>query len=177
MFQQVVLLFIIYLRFDFNLKNFLQDVSGVHYSGFKTPHIHNLSDLVQANLAVQVRILFIFVATLLEVMSNLTVCLLPQQLATQSVACFSSMFCQARQFGHLQLSDSSDDSPSILVFQVRSQSIITIFSTADLYIVKYVFLIQISARIPFKADIVFLSGTSTRDSRVEERASRLTGLC
>lgn len=94
---------------DWQLHLFSEDVSGVHYSGFKTPHIHNLSDLVQANLAVQ-----------------------------------------ARQFGHLQLSDSSDDSPSILVF-------------------------QISARIPFKADIVFLSGTSTRDSRVEERASRLTG--
>ncbi|XP_015170821.1 mannosyl-oligosaccharide glucosidase GCS1 isoform X3 [Solanum tuberosum] len=94
---------------DWQLHLFSEDVSGVHYSGFKTPHIHNLSDLVQANLAVQ-----------------------------------------ARQFGHLQLSDSSDDSPNILVF-------------------------QISARIPFKADIVFLSGTSTRDSRVEERASRLTG--
>ncbi|WMV29126.1 hypothetical protein MTR67_022511 [Solanum verrucosum] len=93
---------------DWQLHLFSEDVSGVHYSGFKTPHIHNLSDLVQANLAVQ-----------------------------------------ARQFGHLQLSDSSDDSPNILVF-------------------------QISARIPFKADIVFLSGTSTRDSRVEERASRLT---
>ncbi|KAL3368650.1 hypothetical protein AABB24_009474 [Solanum stoloniferum] len=94
---------------DWQLHLFSEDVSGVHYSGFKRPHIHNLSDLVQANLAVQ-----------------------------------------ARQFGHLQLSDSSDDSPNILVF-------------------------QISARIPFKADIVFLSGTSTRDSRVEERASRLTG--
>nr|XP_009779159.1 PREDICTED: mannosyl-oligosaccharide glucosidase GCS1-like isoform X2 [Nicotiana sylvestris] len=61
------------------------------------------------------------------------------------------LLSEARKFGHLLLSDSSDDSPSILVF-------------------------QISARIPFRADIVFLSGTSTRDSRVEERLSRLTGI-
>lgn len=26
----------------------------IHYSGFRTPHIHNLSDLVQENLAEQV---------------------------------------------------------------------------------------------------------------------------
>ncbi|XP_060214175.1 mannosyl-oligosaccharide glucosidase GCS1-like [Lycium barbarum] len=94
---------------DWQLHLLSEDVSAIHYSGFKTPHIHNLSDLVQADLAVQ-----------------------------------------ARKSGHLLLSDSSDDSPNILVF-------------------------QISARIPFKADIVFLSGTSTRDSRIEERASRLTG--
>ncbi|XP_016568329.2 mannosyl-oligosaccharide glucosidase GCS1 [Capsicum annuum] len=94
---------------NWQLHLFSEDVSGVHYSGFKTPHIHNLSDVVQANLAVQ-----------------------------------------ARKFGHLLLSDLSDDSPNILVF-------------------------QISARIPLKADIVLLSGTSARDSRVEERASRLKG--
>ncbi|KAA8528986.1 hypothetical protein F0562_033526 [Nyssa sinensis] len=81
----------------------------VHYSGFKTPHIHNLSDLVQQNLA-----------------------------------------AQARKFGHLQLSDTSDDSPNILVF-------------------------QISGRIPFKMDIAFVSGTDSESSRVKERVSSLTG--
>lgn len=32
----------------------LQDDVEIHYSGFKTPHIHNLSDLVQENLGAQV---------------------------------------------------------------------------------------------------------------------------
>lgn len=83
--------------------------SEVHYSGFKTPHIHNLSDLVQENLGMQVR-----------------------------------------KYGRLQLSDASDDSPNILVF-------------------------QISAKIPFKADIAFISGTGLESSRLEERVSSLTG--
>lgn len=34
---------------------------------------------------------------------------------------------------------------------------------------------QISARIPFKADIAFVSGTGVKTSRVEERLSSLTG--
>ena len=34
--------------------SFLQDDLEVHYSGFKTPHIHNLSDLVQESLGDQV---------------------------------------------------------------------------------------------------------------------------
>ncbi|KAK9276690.1 hypothetical protein L1049_006226 [Liquidambar formosana] len=81
----------------------------VHYSGFRTPHIHNLSDLVQENLG-----------------------------------------AHARKFGRLQLPDTSDDSPNILVF-------------------------QISARIPFKTNIAFISGTGLKSSRVEERVSSLTG--
>ncbi|XP_050276247.1 mannosyl-oligosaccharide glucosidase GCS1-like [Quercus robur] len=81
----------------------------VHYSGFKTNHIHNLSELVQENLG-----------------------------------------AQARKYGRLQLSDTSDGSPNILVFQV-------------------------SARIPFKTDIVFVSGTGLHSSGVEERVNSLTG--
>lgn len=81
----------------------------VHYSGFRTPHIHNLSDLVVENLATQ-----------------------------------------ATMFNRLQLSDTSVNSPNILVF-------------------------QISARIPFKADIAFVSGSGVETSRVEERLSSLTG--
>lgn len=81
----------------------------VHYSGFRTPHIHNLSDLVQESLGEQVR-----------------------------------------KFGRLQLPDTSDNSPNILVF-------------------------QISAKVPFKIDIPFLSGTGLKSSRVEERLNSLTG--
>ncbi|KAF2286506.1 hypothetical protein GH714_017432 [Hevea brasiliensis] len=54
-----------------------------------------------------------------------------------------------RKFG-LQLPDSSEDSSNILVF-------------------------QISARIPFKTDIVFVSGTGVEDSRVKARVNSLTG--
>ncbi|PSS26953.1 Mannosyl-oligosaccharide glucosidase [Actinidia chinensis var. chinensis] len=81
----------------------------VHYSGFKTPHIHNLSDLVQQNLGAQVQ-----------------------------------------KFGRLQLSDTSDDSSNILVF-------------------------QISGRIPFRTDLAFVSGTDLENSRLKERLSSLTG--
>ncbi|RVW24460.1 Mannosyl-oligosaccharide glucosidase GCS1 [Vitis vinifera] len=81
----------------------------VHYSGFRTPHIHNLSDLVQESLGEQVR-----------------------------------------KFGRLQLPDTSDNSPNILVF-------------------------QISAKVPFKIEIPFLSGTGLKSSRVEERLNSLTG--
>ncbi|XP_011041513.1 PREDICTED: mannosyl-oligosaccharide glucosidase GCS1-like [Populus euphratica] len=94
---------------DWQLHLESKDVLELHYSGFRTPHIHNLSDLVQQNLGAQVR-----------------------------------------KFGQLLLSDSSEDSPNILVF-------------------------QISASIPFKADIVFVSGTEVKTSKVEERVSRLTG--
>ncbi|KAL2547190.1 Mannosyl-oligosaccharide glucosidase GCS1 [Forsythia ovata] len=86
-----------------------EDDCEIHYSGFKTLHIHNLSELVIANLG-----------------------------------------AQARKFSRVQLSDTSDHSPNILVF-------------------------QISARIPFKADIVFVSGSSGHNSRVEERFRSLTG--
>lgn len=94
---------------DWQLHLESKDVLELHYSGFRTPHIHNLSDLVQHNLGAQVR-----------------------------------------KFGQLLLSDSSEDSPNILVF-------------------------QISASIPFKADIAFVSGTEVKNSKVEERVSRLTG--
>ncbi|KAL0364311.1 UNVERIFIED_CONTAM: Mannosyl-oligosaccharide glucosidase GCS1 [Sesamum angustifolium] len=80
-----------------------------HYAGFKTNHIHNLSELVQSNLGVQ-----------------------------------------ARKVGRLQLSDTSDDAPNILVF-------------------------QISAMIPFKADIAFVSTSSGSSSRTEDRARSLIG--
>ncbi|PIN15118.1 Glucosidase I [Handroanthus impetiginosus] len=80
-----------------------------HYAGFKTHHIHNLSDLVQTNLGIQ-----------------------------------------ARRLGRLQLSDTSDYAPSILVF-------------------------QISAMIPFKADIAFVSTSNSFGSRTEERIRSLTG--
>ncbi|KAI5351983.1 hypothetical protein L3X38_004874 [Prunus dulcis] len=86
----------------------LDDVE-VHYFGFKMPHTHNLSDIVQDYLEPQVR-----------------------------------------KFGPLQLPDISDKSPNILVF-------------------------QISAKIPFKTDIAFISGTDLESSRVEERVSSLTG--
>jgi len=35
------------------LYNFQDDLE-LHYSGFRTPHFHNLSDLVEENLASQV---------------------------------------------------------------------------------------------------------------------------
>ncbi|KAL6983884.1 mannosyl-oligosaccharide glucosidase [Sarracenia purpurea var. burkii] len=81
----------------------------LHYSGFKIPHIHNLSDLVQQTLG-----------------------------------------AQARKFGRLQLSDTTDDSSNILVFQM-------------------------SGRIPFRTDIAFVSGTDLKNSRLEDRLKSLTG--
>ncbi|KAL7197058.1 hypothetical protein ACSBR1_036967 [Camellia fascicularis] len=81
----------------------------VHYSGFRTSHIHNLSDLVQQNLGAQVR-----------------------------------------KFGRLQLSDTTDDSSNILVFQILG-------------------------RISFRTDVAFISGTSLKDSRLKERLNSLTG--
>ncbi|KAJ8439154.1 hypothetical protein Cgig2_027080 [Carnegiea gigantea] len=81
----------------------------VHYSGFKTPHIHNLSDLVQLHLAYQVR-----------------------------------------RLGRLELPDTLEHSSNILIF-------------------------QISAEVPFKADLAFLSGADLKSSRVDDRVSSLTG--
>ncbi|CAL5357811.1 unnamed protein product [Camellia sinensis] len=81
----------------------------VHYSGFRTSHIHNLSDLVQQNLGAQVR-----------------------------------------KFGRFQLSDTTDDSSNILVFQILG-------------------------RISFRTDVAFISGTGVKDSRLKERLSSLTG--
>ncbi|KAJ6356348.1 hypothetical protein OIU78_004451, partial [Salix suchowensis] len=94
---------------DWQLHLKSKEVLELHYSGFRTPHIHNLSDLVQHNLGAQVR-----------------------------------------KFGQMRLSDSSEDSPNILVF-------------------------QISESIPFKADIAFVSGTKVKTSKLKERVSRLTG--
>lgn len=94
---------------DWQLHLESKDVLEIHYSGFRTPHIHNLSDLVQQNLG-----------------------------------------DQARKLGLLLLSDSSEDSSNILVF-------------------------QLSAGIPFKTDIAFVSGTGLKDSRVKERVNSLTG--
>ncbi|KAL8514460.1 hypothetical protein ACS0TY_013538 [Phlomoides rotata] len=86
-----------------------KDEFEFHYAGFKTPHIHNLSDLVQMNLGTQ-----------------------------------------ARKIGRLQLSDTSDYGPNILVF-------------------------QISAMISFKTDIAFVSKSRGSTSRTEERIRSLTG--
>ncbi|KAL7199128.1 hypothetical protein ACSBR2_021413 [Camellia fascicularis] len=69
---------------SWNLNLESMDDLEVHYSGFRTSHIHNLSDLVQQNLGAQVR-----------------------------------------KFGRLQLSDTTDDSLNILVFQLDSESIST----------------------------------------------------
>jgi mannosyl-oligosaccharide glucosidase len=87
-----------------------QNQLETHYSGFKTPHIYNLSDLVQQNLALQ-----------------------------------------ARKFGRLQLSDTSEDSSNIYIF-------------------------QISGRLPFTIDIPFISGIKGESSNVEKRLTSLTGL-
>ncbi|XP_073019820.1 mannosyl-oligosaccharide glucosidase GCS1-like [Primulina eburnea] len=86
-----------------------KDEFELHYAGFKTPHIHNLSDLVQVNLGTQ-----------------------------------------ARKIGRLQLSDTSDDTPNVLVF-------------------------QIAAMIPFKADIAFVSGSSGSSLSTEERVKSFIG--
>ncbi|XP_047967733.1 mannosyl-oligosaccharide glucosidase GCS1-like isoform X1 [Salvia hispanica] len=80
-----------------------------HYAGFKTHNIHNLSELVQTNLAIQ-----------------------------------------ARTIGRLQLSDTSDHASNILVFQV-------------------------SAIIPFKVDIAFVTKLSGSTSRLKERIRSLIG--
>ncbi|CAL5433583.1 unnamed protein product [Camellia sinensis] len=94
-------------------ENSLLDDLEVHYSGFRTSHIHNLSDLVQQNLGAQ--------------------------------------FSAVRKFGHLQLSDTTDDSSNILVFQILG-------------------------RISFTTDVAFISGTGVKDSRLKKRISSLTDL-
>lgn len=94
---------------DWQLHLKSTDDIEMHYLGFRTPHMHNLSDLVQENLG-----------------------------------------AQARKYGGLQLSDSTHHSSNVLVF-------------------------QISARIPVKMDIAFVSGVGSERSRVKERVSSLTG--
>lgn len=94
---------------DWQLHLESSDNLEVHYSGFKTSHVHNLSELVQLHLAYQVR-----------------------------------------RFSRLELPDALDHAPNILVF-------------------------QISAEVPFKADLAFVSGVDLKSSRVDERVSSLTG--
>ncbi|XP_027344066.1 mannosyl-oligosaccharide glucosidase GCS1 isoform X2 [Abrus precatorius] len=94
---------------DWQLHLKSTDDLELHYSGFHTPHFHNLSDLVEENLASQIR-----------------------------------------KHARLQLSDSSDDYPNVLVF-------------------------QIIGGFPFTTDIALISGTNLYSSRVEERVSSLTG--
>ncbi|KAI7724751.1 hypothetical protein M8C21_004628 [Ambrosia artemisiifolia] len=96
-------------RTEWKSFKLLQDDFEVHHVGLKTPHIHNLSDLVQGILGLQVR-----------------------------------------NFGNLELPDTSDDSPNIIVY-------------------------QITARTPFRADLAFVTGTDIDNDRVEERVNSLTG--
>ena len=61
----------------------LQDDLEVHYSGFKTNHIHNLSELVQENLGAQVRHIYICIPI--------------------SISFFSFSFCIIRKTLQLQI--------------------------------------------------------------------------
>ncbi|QCD83380.1 mannosyl-oligosaccharide glucosidase [Vigna unguiculata] len=93
---------------DWKLHLKSMDDLELHYSGFRTPHFHNLSDLVEENLASQIH-----------------------------------------KHARLQLSDSLDDAPNVLVF-------------------------QIIGGFPFATDIVLITGTDIESSQ-EERVSMLTG--
>ncbi|KAK7260826.1 hypothetical protein RIF29_27124 [Crotalaria pallida] len=93
---------------DWQLHLKSMDDVELHYCGFYTLNFHNLSDLVEENLASRIK-----------------------------------------KHG-LQLSDSSVDSPNVLVF-------------------------QIIGGFPFTTDIVLISGTSSESSRIEERVNFLTG--
>ncbi|KAK7246976.1 hypothetical protein RIF29_41850 [Crotalaria pallida] len=92
---------------DWQLHLKSMDDVELHYCGFYTLNFHNLSDLVEENLASRIK-----------------------------------------KHG-LQLSDSSVDSPNVLVF-------------------------QIIGGFPFTTDIVLISGTSSESSRIEERVNYLT---
>ncbi|WVZ23581.1 hypothetical protein V8G54_002125 [Vigna mungo] len=94
---------------DWQLHFKSMDDLELHYSGFRTPHFHNLSDLVEENLASQIH-----------------------------------------KHARLQLSDSLDDAPNVLVF-------------------------QIIGGFPFTTDIVLITGTDIESSQ-EERVSMLTGV-
>ncbi|QCD83381.1 mannosyl-oligosaccharide glucosidase [Vigna unguiculata] len=94
---------------DWQLHLKSMDDLELHYSGFRTPHFHNLSDLVEENLSSQIR-----------------------------------------KNAPPLLSDSSDDSPNVLVF-------------------------QIIGGFSFTTDVIFISGTHSESSRVEERVSSLSG--
>ncbi|KAJ8476372.1 hypothetical protein OPV22_020099 [Ensete ventricosum] len=87
-----------------------QEKLDTHFSGFRTLHMHNLSELVQGTLAFH-----------------------------------------ARRTGQLQLPDAIEDSSNIIV-------------------------IQISATVPAKIDIAFVSGTNVEGSSIDERINSLTGV-
>ncbi|KAL9328875.1 hypothetical protein ACSQ67_003878 [Phaseolus vulgaris] len=95
---------------DWQLHLKSMDDLELHYSGFRTPHFHNLSDLVEENLASQIR-----------------------------------------KHAKLQLSDSIDDAPNVLVF-------------------------QIIGGFPFTTDIALITGTDLESFREEERVTMLTGM-
>ncbi|OAY72671.1 Mannosyl-oligosaccharide glucosidase GCS1 [Ananas comosus] len=79
-------------------------------AGYRSLHMHNLTELVQGTLA-----------------------------------------SHARRTGFVQLPDIVEDSPNIMVY-------------------------QISVKLPAKIDIVFVSGTDSTSSRIEERINSLTGV-
>ncbi|XP_065043148.1 mannosyl-oligosaccharide glucosidase GCS1-like isoform X1 [Musa acuminata AAA Group] len=86
-----------------------QEKLDAHFSGFRTLHMHNLSELVQGTLAFH-----------------------------------------ARRTGQLRLPDAIEDSSNIIV-------------------------VQISATVPAKIDIAFVSGTNVEGSSIDERINSLTG--
>ncbi|MCL7038478.1 hypothetical protein MKW94_002441 [Papaver nudicaule] len=94
---------------DWELHTDSKDNMEIHYSGFRTPHFHNLTELVLGTLG-----------------------------------------AHARRVGLLQLPDSSDNLPNILVFQM-------------------------SAKFPFRTDVAFISGTGLKRSRSEQRLNSITG--
>ncbi|KAJ4748521.1 Mannosyl-oligosaccharide glucosidase [Rhynchospora pubera] len=85
------------------------DSVEVHTAGYKSPHMHNLTELVQATLAVN-----------------------------------------ARRTGLIQLPDIKESYSNIMVY-------------------------QISAELPAKVDLVFLSGVDSESSTISERVATLTG--
>uniref|UniRef100_A0A1D1XWE2 Mannosyl-oligosaccharide glucosidase n=1 Tax=Anthurium amnicola TaxID=1678845 RepID=A0A1D1XWE2_9ARAE len=94
---------------DWKLYLSSEDNLETHYTGIRTLHMHNLTELLLGDLSVH-----------------------------------------ARRSGRLQLSDTSEQSPNIFFF-------------------------QISAKLPFKMDVAFISGTHLKGSEVQERIESLTG--
>ncbi|CAA6668399.1 unnamed protein product [Spirodela intermedia] len=86
-----------------------KDSLETHFSGFRTPHIHNLTELL-----------------------------------------ITALSFNAQRIGKLELPDAAEKFSNILLF-------------------------QISAKLPFKFDVAFVSGTDLKDSKVEERIESLTG--
>lgn len=92
------------------LHNQGMDDKEIHYAGFNTRHMHNLTELVQKTLVMQ-----------------------------------------TKMAGRLQLPDSSEVSPNVVVF-------------------------QISSKIPFEMDLVFVSGADAENAKVQERVENLSGI-